>query len=59
MNTTMNLLFYLKKPKAYSAGPVPIYLRVTINSRGAEISTGRECKPDKWISSSGRMNGTR
>jgi site-specific recombinase XerD len=59
MNTTMNLLFYLKKPKVYSAGPVPIYLRVTINSRRAEVSTGRECEPDKWISSSGRMSGTR
>jgi len=55
----MNLLFYLKKPKVYSTGPVPIYLRVTINSRRAEISTGRECEPDKWISSSGRMSGTR
>jgi len=37
MNTTMNLLFYLKKPKVYSTDPVPIYLRVTINSKRAEI----------------------
>ena len=59
MNTTMNLLFYLKKPKVYSNGPIPIYLRVTVNSQRAEISTGRECEPDKWLSSAGRMSGTK
>ena len=59
MNTTLNVLFYLKKPKAYSTGPVPIYLRITVNLQRAEISTGRECDPDKWISSLGRVSGTR
>ncbi len=59
MNTTFSLLFYLKKPKTYETGPVPIYLRITVNSQRAEASTGRECLPDKWIPSAGRASGNK
>lgn len=60
MNTTFSLLFYLKKPKTYEMGPVPIiYLRITVNSQRAEASTGRECLPDKWISSAGHASGNK
>ena len=59
MNNTFSLLFYLKKPKNYESGPVPIYLRITINSQRAETSTGRECLPDKWVSSAGRASGNK
>lgn len=59
MNTTFSLLFYLKKPKNYESGLVPIYLRITINSQRVETSTGRACLPDKWNSASGRSDGNK
>jgi hypothetical protein len=59
MNTTFSLLFYLKKPKNYESGLVPVYLRITINSQRVETSTGRECLPDKWNSVAGRSEGNK
>jgi site-specific recombinase XerD len=59
MNTTFSLLFYLKKPKTYQSGNIPIYARITLNSQRVEFSTGRDCNPDKWVSSAGRMSGNK
>lgn len=59
MNTNFSILFYLKKPKNYVSGPVPIYLRITVKGQRAELSTSRECDPSKWNSHSGRVNGTK
>jgi site-specific recombinase XerD len=59
MQNSFSLLFYLKKHKAYVSGTVPIYLRITVCSQRAEVSTGRECLPEKWNSDAGRMNGTK
>jgi len=38
MKTNFSLLFYLKKQKNYESGEVPVYLRITINSKRAEIT---------------------
>ncbi|MDQ3048869.1 MAG: Arm DNA-binding domain-containing protein, partial [Bacteroidota bacterium] len=59
MQTSFNLLFYLKKSKHYTAGPITIYARITINSQRAEFSTGRECNPERWNSSAGYSMGTK
>jgi len=59
MSKRIRVLFYLKKPKNYTYGPVPIYLRITVAGKRAEVSTGRECEPKRWISSSGRSSGTK
>lgn len=59
MQNSISLLFYLKKPKAYTSGTVPIYLRITINNQRAEVSTGREWQPEKWNTSAGRASGTK
>lgn len=59
MQNNISLLFYLKKPKAYRSGKVPIYLRITTNGRRAEISTGREWLSEKWNTSAGRASGTK
>ena len=59
MKTNFSLLFYLKKPKTYENGVMPIYLRITINGQRAETTTGRECEPSLWNSDSGRFKGTR
>ena len=59
MKTNFSLLFYLKKPKNHKSGVVPIYLRITVNGKRAETSTGRECEPTLWNSTAGRFKGTK
>lgn len=59
MQSNFSFLFYLKKPKGYVSGPVPIYLRITVNGQRAEMSVGRECLPDKWNSEAGLASGTK
>ncbi|MDN5284429.1 MAG: site-specific integrase [Mucilaginibacter sp.] len=59
MKTNFSLLFYLKKPKNYQNGLVPIYLRITVNGKWVETSTGRECVPALWNSNAGRFKGTK
>ena len=51
------LLFYLKKPKNYEKGEVPIYLRITVDGVPKELSVKRNCDPERSNSSSGRAQG--
>jgi integrase len=53
------MLFYLKKQKNYTKGVVPIYLSITVDGQRAEVTTGRDCDPEKWNSNSSRPNGTK
>ncbi len=53
------MLLYMKKQKHYESGSAPIYLRITVNGKRAELSTARECDPEKWSSKSGRAIGTK
>ncbi|MFI5159956.1 MAG: Arm DNA-binding domain-containing protein [Sphingobacteriales bacterium] len=59
MKTTFSLFFYLKKPKNYENGPMPIYLRITLHGKRAEATSGRECLPANWNGSTGRLRGTK
>jgi len=60
MKTNFSLLFFMKKQRNYTAGgEIPVYLRITVNSKRAEIATGRSCEPDRWHSRSGRATGTK
>jgi len=59
MKTTFSLLFYLKKPKNYHNGPMPVYLRITVNGQRSETTAGRECEPAQWNSTAGRLKGTK
>jgi hypothetical protein len=60
VNKTFGLLFYLKKPKNYKTGPLPIYLRLTVDGKRAEVATKRLCDdPKKWNTSAGRMTGSK
>ncbi|WP_187270191.1 site-specific integrase [Pontibacter qinzhouensis] len=54
----MSILFYIKKPRNYSTGPVPVYLRITVAGQRAEISTSRACEPIQWNPSAGRATGS-
>jgi len=59
MKTTFSLLFYLKKPRNYTTGPMPVYMRFTVNGRRSETTACRECDPAQWNSAAGRMKGTK
>ena len=59
MKTNFTLLFYLKKPKNYSNGVAPIYLRITVEGNRAELATSRECEPDQWNAKAGHLIGTK
>lgn len=54
LEKSFRLLFYLKKPKKYRKGPMPIYLRITVDGVPKEISTGRQCEPDRWNTNANR-----
>ena len=57
MNKGFKIRFYLKKPKNYSGGNMPIYMRLTVGGERAEIATQRECDPAKWNKQSERAIG--
>ena len=60
VSKTFAINFYPKKPRNYIKGPVPIYMRITVDCKRAELSSKRVCDDlDKWNSSSGRMRGTK
>src|SRR5476651_2440324 len=59
MKTNFNLLFYLKKQKVYASGPMPVYMRITVNGKRAEVSAGRDCEPSVWNNQAGRGIGTK
>ena len=59
MANSFSLLFHLIKPKGYKAGPLPIYLRITVDGKRAEIIANRKCDPNKWNGPAGRMIGSK
>ena len=59
LDKSFGLLFYLKKPKGYSKGPIPIYLRITVDSIPKELSTKRTCDPNRWNPAAERASGTK
>jgi len=48
MNKTFNLLFFIKKNKIRTNGTAPIYLRITIDGKAADIAAKRYIEPQKW-----------
>lgn len=59
MKTIFSVLFYLKRSRNYQTGPVPVYMRITVNGKRSELTSGRECEPSQWMPSAGRMKGTK
>ncbi len=59
MKTNFALLFYLKKQKTWNKGPVPIYIRITVNGRRSELSAGRSCEIRRWNGDAGRCIGNK
>ena len=50
MNLKQNfsILFHLNSAKQNKYGLCPIYIRITLDGKRAEISTGRQIEPDHW-----------
>lgn len=59
LDKSFGLLFYLKKPKHYVKGEIPIYLRITVDGVPKELSVKRSCDPNRWNPSAGRASGTK
>ena len=59
LEKNFSLLFYLKKPKNYLKGPMPIYMRVTVDGSPKEISIGRKWDSSRWNQKAGRTSGTK
>lgn len=57
MKSNLFLLFFMKRPKNYSEGTIPIYIRLTLDSKRSEFATGIKCEPDKWCAKTGRALG--
>lgn len=57
MKNTFSLLFYLKRPKNYVAGSMPIYMRITVDGGLKELSTGKQCEPERWNPKTLRLDG--
>ena len=60
MKTNFSVLFFLKKPKNYTKGAVYfIFLRITVDGIRAEMSTSRNCEPERWNAKAGKVIGTK
>lgn len=58
MKVNMSVLNWLNKARMnQSSGKVPIYVRVTVQGKRAELSTGKSILPEQWIVNAGRMKG--
>jgi hypothetical protein len=59
MNKSFKSYFFLKKGNGYKEGPIPVYLRISVNGQRAEMTVQRKCEPLKWNQSTGRAKGTK
>ncbi|MCO5936900.1 site-specific integrase [Mucilaginibacter sp. RB4R14] len=59
MRTTLTLLFSMRKPKNYQSGDMPIYLRITVDGKRAEVAISRKFDPSRWDTHLGRAIGTK
>lgn len=57
MNTSVSILFYIKRAKVNNLGVCPIYVRVTIRSKRFEFSTNRYINPEKWSNEGTKVKG--
>jgi hypothetical protein len=55
MKSTFSLLFYLKKPKNYVSGEMPIYMRITVDGAPKQLSTGKIGDPKEWNTKTCRL----
>lgn len=56
---TFGVIFYLRKYKTTSNGKTPIYARITVNGKRADIATKRGIEEDNWNTKKGMAKGSR
>lgn len=56
---TLSILFYLRRDKKKSDTEIPIYMRITVNGRRAEMAVHRFINPEYWNNESGVPRGSR
>jgi hypothetical protein len=59
LEKSFGLLFFMRKTKNYKTGPLPIYLKITIDGAATELSSKRKCEPSQWSGKSGRAIGNK
>jgi len=52
------VLCYVRKARINQNGEVPLFCRITVNSKRAEFSIQRKVKIDKWCSTKSRVKGS-
>jgi site-specific recombinase XerD len=57
MNTTVSVLFYIKRAKVNNEGICPIYVRVTIQSKRFEFSANKYVNPERWSAEGTKVKG--
>lgn len=56
---SLGILLHIRKDKLNKRGEAPIFLRITVNGKRAEISTKHFVVPEKWDSKAGQVKGTK
>ena len=57
MEHSLSILFWLNRSKCNRNGHTPIYCRITVDGRRAELSTGKWIEPDRWNQNAARVRG--
>ncbi len=58
MNHSFSILFWLLNNRiSKKTGEAPIMVRITVDGKRAEISSGKKILPEKWNVNSGKMRG--
>ncbi|MEM8927063.1 MAG: site-specific integrase [Bacteroidota bacterium] len=57
MRQKFSLLFYLRNNRMDSNGMIPIFMRVTVDGKRSEVSTGKKIKRSSWNPQAGRARG--
>lgn len=57
MEHRLKTLFWLYRSKKNSKGVAPIYMRLTMDGKKAEVATGHFAKPEKWDTKKGEVKG--
>ncbi|PWA10541.1 Arm DNA-binding domain-containing protein [Flavobacterium laiguense] len=58
MNTTISVLFYIKRSKTNNEDVCPIYVRVTVQAKRFEFSSNKFINPEKWSVEGSKVKGT-
>lgn len=58
MHPKLHHLFFLKKSKKHQRKPLAIYLRITVDGKRAEVSTGKSVERNSWMPKAGRAKGS-